>query len=122
VRRGWAIALLGLAACGPQTALWIRVEAPLLVPDDCDALQLSVTRPDGSSAFAKSYDLSQGPSFPLTLSLSADTNADVGVALNVEAQALKAGALARTWAARTTQVTLVRGQLTSMVVPICECP
>ena len=122
MRRGWALAALLLVACGPQTALWVRVEAPLLVPDDCDALQLDVTRPDGSSAFTKSYDLTQGPSFPLTLSLSAETSADVGVALSVEAQALKAGTLARTWAKKTTQVTLTKGELTPVVVQICECP
>jgi hypothetical protein len=119
----WAAGLLLLAAgCGSETVLWLRIEAPLLVPQQCDSLDVNVRRTDGTAAFGQVYDLSQGPSFPLTLSLVAETPADVGVPLTVSVQALKSGALAEPWATYTAQATLPNGQLTQMLVPLCECP
>jgi hypothetical protein len=117
-----ATLLLLLAGCGSETVLWLRIEAPLLVPQQCDSVDVNVRRSDGTAAFGQVYDLSQGPPFPLTLSLVAQTPADVGVPLTVSVQALKSGALAQPWATYSSQTTLPDGQLTQMLVPLCDCP
>jgi hypothetical protein len=123
VTRATALALLLLlAGCGSETALWLRVEAPLVVPTACDSIDVDVARADGTAAFGQSYDLTQGPQFPLTLSLVAQTNADVSVPLTVTVAALKAGALVKPWATKSAQVTLSGGQLTPLTIQLCECP
>jgi hypothetical protein len=122
--RRWVVAALGLAAagCASETVLWVRIEAPFLVPQQCDSVDVNVRRSDGSAAFGQAYDLSQGPSFPLTLSLVAQTPTDVDVPLSVSVEALKSGALAQPWAMRTSEATLPSGQLTQLLVPLCDCP
>lgn len=120
-RAACALALFFMG-CGSETVLWLRVEAPFTVPAQCDGLDVNVSRADGSPAFGQSYDLTQGPDFPLTLSLVAQSSLDIGVPLNVSVEALKSGALAEPWASRTSQTTLASGQLTQLLVPLCQCP
>jgi hypothetical protein len=93
-----------------------------VVPAACDTVQVNVSRSDGTPAFGQSFDLSQGPQFPLTLSLVAQNDADVSVPLTVAVAALKGSALAQPWASRSVQTSLAAGQLTQAVVQLCECP
>jgi hypothetical protein len=111
-----------IAGCGSETALWLRVEAPFVVPSACDSLEVNVSRADGTAAFGQSYDLSHGPQFPLTLSLVAQSNADVSVPLTVTVAALKGGALVKPWASKNAQATLRGGDLTPLTIQLCQCP
>jgi hypothetical protein len=111
-----------LAACGSETALWLRVEAPFVVPSACDTLEVDVSRADGTAAFGQSYSLGQGQQFPLTLSLVAQSNADISVPLTVTVAALKGGSLVKPWATRSVQTTLAGGQLTPLTLQLCQCP
>jgi hypothetical protein len=110
------------AGCGADTVLWLQVEAPLVVPAACDSLSVNVNRAAGMVAFGQTFDLSQGPQFPLTLSLISQSSADVGVPLTVTVAALKGAALAQPWSSQSTQTTLTQGQLTQVFVQLCECP
>lgn len=116
------IVLLTLG-CGPDAGLWLRVEAPLVVPDDVDGLHIQVQRASGDSVFDHTYDLSNGPQFPLTLAL---TNADPAnlatESLTVAATALQGGAQARPCAQASGSAQLQRGQITQLTLGMCQSP
>jgi hypothetical protein len=81
-----------LAACGPTGGLWLRIEAPLRVPDQCDHLDVSVWRgpAQGAPLFQQSYLLDGGQQFPMTLALvttdGANFDADGGMTASVAAE------------------------------------
>jgi hypothetical protein len=79
-RVGWL--LLVASACGPRGGLWLRFEAPLRVPDQCDQLQVDVWRgaEAGPSLFHASYALDASRPFPMTLALTTRDAADFDVA------------------------------------------
>src|SRR5688500_3006069 len=108
----WAVLALACAfapACGPAAAVWLRIEAPLAVPEECDALDVEVRRgrTDGDVSFQKTYDLSSGPAFPLTLSLTTDKAQDVGgEGFVIIATARKGESLSKTWSRGIERVNL----------------
>ena len=113
-------ALLLLCGCGPEAALWLRVEAPLLVPDQCDALTVSATA-QGRTLLEKTYPLASNKPFPNTVMLFTNSAKDVDVDLSVQVRALKAGALAAPWAQATQTVALSAHQTTGLTLSLCDC-
>lgn len=119
---------LMLAACGgasPAGAVWLRIEAPLVVPTDCDAVRIQARRGQvGSSEplLDKTWDLGRGPSFPLELSLVEDDRADLAEGpLRVTVQALNDGVLARPWSERAVEIRLTEGQIVERTIELCDC-
>ncbi|MGA9521372.1 MAG: hypothetical protein WBV82_07910 [Myxococcaceae bacterium] len=119
-----ALVVLGVSGCGgPEAAVYLRIEAPLRVPEDCDEVRIEA-RWEGSDevAYEQSFPLgSDGPDFPLELSLTADT-LERGDALRVRAEALLGGERAKPWSEATTRVELVRNEMTPVVLKMCDCP
>ncbi len=119
-----ALVLVLLSGCGgPEAAVWVRIEAPLRVPLDCDEVWIEA-RWEGTDvvAYQKRFPLgADGPQFPLELSLTADT-LEGEDALLVRAEALLGGERAKPWSEATTRVELVRKELTSAVLKMCDCP
>ena len=114
------LALVALAACGPEAALFVTVEAPLRVPDACDAVQISAAE-RGTQLFNQTFMLSA--QFPQTLTLESTSRAMVGGDVVVTATALKNGAQATSWSTASKTATLESGQLTPVTVEICDgCP
>jgi hypothetical protein len=123
--RALALALLlGLARCAPDAVLHLRVEAPLVVPQECDALDVKVTRNDGSGAvlFDQRYDLSNGPSFPLSLNLLTEEQNLGEPGVTAQVAALLGGADARPWSKGSGSMVLARGQISTLVLRLCDCP
>jgi hypothetical protein len=123
MRRAWVIVFaLCLSACGgPNAALWLRVEAPLVVPDAADELHVTVDR-GGANIFDRTYDLSNGPQFPLTLALTTTNEANIGSAVTVTVTALLKGAIAQPWATKQDSVSLSDGDYSELTMVLCECP
>lgn len=125
-RRAWRFVIeLGVVAtcvgCGPEAALWVRVEAPLLVPDECDAVQVSVELAEETvRLYDKVYDLSSGPPFPLTLALSTSDSDRLERDLTVTATALKGGELARPWATMQGTTRLRAGEIVQVLLQLCD--
>jgi hypothetical protein len=114
------LALLLVAGCGPEAALYVTVEAPFRVPDQCDALEITASE-RGQQLFFQTFMLSTP--FPQTLTLESTQRAQVGGDVRVTAKALKAGALAASWSTGTQTEPLAAGALTPVVVRICDtCP
>jgi hypothetical protein len=118
-----SLGLLFLAAgCGPSPVLYVRVEAPLLVPEACDALQMQIRR-ENNTSFEKKFDLAAlKVQFPLGLLLDADAMAKLDGQFRISVSALKNGSLAKPWATREAVATLDRRKLTSVTVELCDCP
>jgi hypothetical protein len=111
-------AVLALAACGgPEAALYVTIDAPLRVPDACDAVEISASE-RGATLFDQTFSLSA--QFPQTLTLESTQRMQVGGDVTVTVTALKAGAPATSWSTASTTVTLVSGQLTPVTVQICD--
>ena len=118
------LALLLTIGCGPQAAIFLKIEAPLVVPADCDAVQVTAARgaAGGASIFDHTYDLGGKP-FPHTLTLTTANPADLdGAGVTVTVSALKSGSLARSWAHASAATTLLKGNLSPLTVKLCECP
>jgi hypothetical protein len=114
------LAPLLAAGCGSSAALWVRIEAPLLVPDDADEAAVQVVRSGAvDPIFDTTYPLA-GKRFPLTLSLTSDDpkNTDVLVSVTVR----KAGQLATPWSQQTVPATLTTGEVREVLVRLCDCP
>jgi hypothetical protein len=111
--------VLLFAACGPEAALFVTVQAPLRVPDQCDAVQISAVE-RGTQLYDQTFMLSE--QFPQTLTLESTARAMVGGDVTVTATALKSGAPATSWATASATMTLVSGKLTPVTVQICDCP
>jgi len=114
----WAAALLALS-CGPEAALFVTIEAPLRVPDQCDAVFVSAAEHD-ELLFSNTYALST--QFPQTLTLESTARTQVGGDVTVTVTAQKDGGPATAWATATATATLESGKLTPVTVRICECP
>lgn len=124
-RWGWGLLLVqALLGCGPEAALWVRVEAPLRVPEECDSVLIRVTRQEGGTeveSYRRTYPLDGATQqFPLTLLLTADDSSLVGVPLRVEATALRGEARARDWSHGGTRARLTQGELGHAVLTLCE--
>lgn len=119
-----ALVALLLAGCGdPLSAFWVRIEAPLRVPEDVDAVTITADRKNGSPAFSQRFDLSQGPRFPLTLSLEAHESAQLGAPdWTVNVEAFKGSTRARPWAIGNQAARLTRGQVAPVTIKLCDCP
>ena len=121
MRRRLALVLLLAGGCGPSAALLVRIEAPLRVPEECDALHLVAVRGEGGpTVFERTYPLSR--SFPLELSLTTENEDNLGTGrILITAEALLAGKLAQAWATRTAPATLREGQVSELRLPLCDC-
>lgn len=119
------VALCGalLCGCGPQAGLWVRIEAPLRVPEQADALAVKVTLPSGTLALERRFALSEAHSFPLTLAVYEEREEVVlaGEPLRVEAEALRGELRATPWAVGAASGTLVKGELVEVLVRLCDC-
>jgi hypothetical protein len=70
VRRALWLGILLVLGCGPAADLWLRVEAPFVVPGECDALLVQVEQvSDGARIYERTYPLTSAQQFPVTLSL-----------------------------------------------------
>jgi hypothetical protein len=113
-------ALLCCMACGPQAAIWLTIEAPLRVPDQCDALRVQATE-HGTVVFDQVYT-PLSTQFPQTLTLESTTRAMLGGDVTVNVAARKSGALAAPWSQATGTVTLETGKLAPLTIRLCQCP
>ena len=116
-------AVCTLLACGPEGALWLRIEAPLRVPDQADAVQVTVRQggPDGRSLFSRT-DALEPLQFPVTLTLETWNRGNLEPAdLWVTTTALLRGAAAAPWANASGQVSLPRRQLAELTLQLCDC-
>jgi hypothetical protein len=111
----WLVVLCVLCACGPEAALYVTVDAPLHVPDACDAVRIIATE-RGVSLFDQTFSVTD--QFPQTLTLTSTERTQVGGDVEVEVKALKSGAPATSWSDATQTATLVSGQLTPVIVSI----
>lgn len=81
LRTASLLAALCLLGCGPAADLWLRVEAPFLVPAECDGLSVHVEQADdGKTLFDRDYPLTAADPFPVTLSLFTRNAARIGPA------------------------------------------
>ncbi len=118
----FALVLIGLSGCGPESALYLRIEAPLRVPEDCDEVKVEARWEDtGAVAYERSFRLEEDTQFPLELSLTAESIEGAG-ALTVRAEAFLGGARARPWSDATSRVELVSREMTTVVLKMCDCP
>ena len=126
MRRGLtlAVALAGLGGCGPDAAVWLRVEAPLQVPEECDTLEVKVHRgaADGPLSFEGRYPLGTDQSFPATLSLRNDSQENLTQTLTISVRALKGEALAAPWSSAEATAQLRAREWTPVSVALCDCP
>lgn len=119
-----AVLALALCACGPQSAAWLRIEAPLRVPQDCDAVELTATRvSDAQLIYQSHHALGSGPPFPLELALVTDDRRNLGrESVELTVRALKGLELAAPWSSRTLRFDLVAHQWSDVTVEVCDCP
>lgn len=119
-----AAAALMLIACGPEAALWLRVEAPLQTPTESDALEVEVRAggATGDGVHAETYALDSDTPFPATLTLYTHRKERTAEALWIQVRALKGAALARPWSSGWTTAQLESGRFVESVVRLCDCP
>lgn len=126
IRRAMSRALAGalcavaLAGCGPEAAVWLRVEAPLQVPDEADELRVEIRWDDSSGevAFERTYPLAE--QFPHTLTLTAEELGRSSV-IAVEVSALKGGEVSppgEGWARASGQTEIRAGRITDLTLRI----
>lgn len=124
-RRVLAMVLaVGATACGPDAAVWVRIEAPFLVPEEADAVHVTATRTaDGELVYDLTHALAaQGVQFPVEFALTNDNPANTGPqALQITAEVLRQGALVEPWARATVPADVQDGRVTHAVVRICDC-
>jgi hypothetical protein len=118
----WAWAALLLAACGPGAGIYLTVQAPLVVPTQCDAVHIVATRSvDDAGLYDQVSPLDASKQFPVTLTLEAGSTADEDPAgIDVEADALLAGTAAAPWASGTGHVVLTHRVLTPLTITFCN--
>lgn len=115
---------VSLTACGRPSVAWLHIEAPLRVPEDANALRVEVEAAgSGKMQLERVYDLSTGPSFPLTLSLVEDeplASTDRGRVVRV--WALRDGTVARSWSHASREFELTEGHVVDVPIELCDCP
>lgn len=115
--------LIALTGCQPEAAVWLRLEAPLVVPTQCDAVTIEVRYPGETPALlSERFDLRDGPGFPLTLTLVEPDEAQASRPLEITASAHLGEALSAPWATTSGQITPRVGTLTPLVLKMCDCP
>jgi|GEM_PF-4230867 len=111
--------VLGLG-CGPAADLWLRVEAPFVVPGECDSLLVHVEQTkDGAQVYQRSFPLASAQQFPVTLSLytqDAKRLAPAALRVTVTAQ-LRGTAVA---APGSAEVTLHDDQVTQVLIKLAR--
>lgn len=113
---------LFLGACGPDAGVWVRVEAPLRVPEEADGLRLTVRRASGAVALEQTWDLAAVGDFPQTLALYEEQLRDPEAgALELEVWVLHQGAPAASWAHATARTSLRDGRMEEVVLKVCDC-
>jgi hypothetical protein len=124
--RGLLTAFVLLASgCGPHAVVWVRVEAPFLVPSECDAVRLTAVRAsDEAPLFEQSYDLGAlGVTFPLEVSLTNANRRNLGdQSVLLTAEAFHGTVLAAPWARTSVAASVLEGQVTESLVRLCDCP
>ncbi len=112
-------AMLAFSSCGPAAGLWLTVEAPLLVPSQCDGLVVKILRgPGGAVAFEESFPLSASTAFPVSVSFDEPKKDALTTPLSVTVRATLGGQLAAPWAERTDVVTLTSGRVQELRVAL----
>ena len=115
--------LLG-CGCAPLGSFFLVVEAPLRVPDPCNALRVEVRRGDaaGPVRYDHTYDLKGGPDFPLTLEVNAAKTEDLAPStLHVSVWALKGAALVAPWSLGSGDVTATAKAEPTLTISLCDC-
>ena len=112
-------ALLLWCACGPQAALYVTIEAPLKVPEQCDAVRV-VANERGTQLYDQRFELDSG--FPQTLTLTPTARDMIGGDVTVTVTAFKGTARSTAWSEGSAVATLAAGALTPVTVRLCDCP
>ena len=111
-----------VSGCGPEAGLWVRIEAPLLVPEQADGLQLIVRRPSGAVALDRTWDLNGTGGFPQTLALfEKDAGHLKEGPLEIEARVLSGDGLATPWSTSRASVTLEAARVEEVILRVCDC-
>lgn len=111
-----------VSACGPEAGLWVRIEAPLRVPEQADGLQLIVRRPSGAIALDRTWDLNGTSGFPQTLALFEREAGHLEEGpLELEARVLAGDGLAAPWSTRRVSVTLQAERVEEVILRVCDC-
>lgn len=123
--RGVLVVLAALlSGCNPLGALWLRIEAPLAVPEEADGVRVEVVRvEDGKVLYDAWHVLTDANAFPATLSLTTDDANSVGEArpLDVTVTALREDVQATAWSKSTARTELLRAEIRELVVRLCDC-
>ena len=123
--RRWLVLLsLGsVLACGPEAAVWVRIEAPLQIPGECDAVRVTALRlNDEGVAYSRTHELTKGGlQFPLELALLADESAPFESGLRIEVEALLGGVRAAPWSAAAESLVMRPARVTPLVIRLCDC-
>lgn len=112
------------AGCGPDAAVWVRIEAPFRVPEEADAVHVVARRvADDAIVYDTTHALGDGAvQFPVEFALTNENPQNVGRgALEVSAEVLHEGALAAPWAQAKTRADVEDGRVTHAVLRVCDC-
>ena len=118
-----SLSLVGMS-CAPDAAVWVRIEAPLKVPEQCDTVELRARRLDDSVlVYSAVHDLAaRGVQFPVELALSTSDDRNVGApGLTLEVEAKLKGERATSWASAQMNLELPAKQWTVARVALCDC-
>jgi hypothetical protein len=127
MKRGLLLAaltlLLGCGGATPAAGVWLQIEAPLVVPEAADNLEVALKRQrDATQLYARKYPL-DGRQFPATLFLSTANDDLVNEeALTAEVRIHKGEVLAAPWAQTEASFVLVRGETQPVILKVCDCP
>lgn len=110
------------SGCGGPAAVFLRIEAPLVVPEQADAVRVEIDRATGGERLSEeTFDLHDGPSFPLTLTVETRRDELLDETLRVRATVLKDGAQATPWSSGEVDVVLKPRELTPATIKLCDC-
>ncbi len=116
-----ALVLVAASGCGPDAAVLLRIEAPLRVPEECDALRVKAVRTsDGETIYEAEHAVEV--QFPMDLLLTTTNEENLGIRrVEISAEALKSGARARPWSSAVIQIDLVEGRTEGARIELCDC-
>lgn len=114
--------IAALTACGTPAAVFLRIEAPLVVPEQADAVSITFDRGEGSEVLSEeTFELDEGHAFPVTLTMETRRDDLIGEPLRVRATVLKEGMHAAPWSRGEVEVVLKPRELTPATVTLCDC-